>query len=197
MSLFVLLECQITFGFNSERENVNLMDKTPRSGGEVLIDGLICLGATRLFCVPGESYLAALDALHDRSEKIDVITCRQEGGASYMAEAHGKLTGKPGICFVSRGPGASNAMTGIHTAFQDSTPMLLFIGQVSRDDVGREAFQELNFRSVFGAVVKKVIRIDDARRIPELLAQAWNSATSGRPGPVVVELPEDMLTDRV
>ncbi len=173
------------------------MSNTPRSGGEVLIDGLIRFGAKRLFCVPGESYLAALDALHDRSEKIDVITCRQEGGASYMAEAHGKLTGKPGICFVSRGPGASNAMTGIHTAFQDSTPMLLFIGQVSRDDVGREAFQELNFKEVFGSVVKKVIRIDDARRIPEFLSQAWNSATGGRPGPVVVELPEDMLTDSV
>jgi acetolactate synthase-1/2/3 large subunit len=173
------------------------MSRTPRSGGEVLIDGLIGFGATRLFCVPGESYLAALDALHDRSDKLDVITCRQEGGASYMAEAHGKLTGKPGICFVSRGPGASNAMIGIHTAFQDSTPMLLFIGQVSRSDIGREAFQELNFREVFGAVAKKVIRIDDARRIPELLAQAWNTATSGRPGPVVVELPEDMLTDMV
>ena len=142
------------------------MNTPPRSGGEVLIDGLIRFGATRLFCVPGESYLAALDALHDRTKKIDVITCRQEGGASYMAEAHGKLTGKPGICFVSRGPGASNAMTGIHTAFQDSTPMLLFIGQVSRADVGREAFQELNFREVFGSVVKKVIRIDDALRIP-------------------------------
>lgn len=168
-----------------------------RSGGEILIDGLIKYGASRLFCVPGESYLAALDALHDRADQIQVITCRQEGGASYMAEAHGKITGTPGICFVSRGPGASNAMIGLHTAFQDSTPMLLFIGQVSRNDTEREAFQELNYRSVFNSVAKKVIRIDAAERVPELLAQAWNCALGGRPGPVVVEIPEDMLTDEV
>lgn len=173
------------------------MTENNRTGGEVLIDGLINYGVNRLFCVPGESYLAALDALHDRSNNIDVITCRQEGGASYMAEAHGKITGRPGICFVSRGPGASNAMIGLHTAFQDSTPMLLFIGQVSRVDTAREAFQELNYREVFGSVVKNVIRIDQAERIPELLGKAWNSAQTGRPGPVIVELPEDMLTDRV
>ena len=171
------------------------MTNSRRSGGEILIDGLIKHGASRLFCVPGESYLAALDALHDRSDDLQVITCRQEGGASYMAEAHGKITGTPGICFVSRGPGASNAMIGIHTAFQDSTPMLLFIGQVSRADTGREAFQELNYQSVFSSVAKKVLRIDSAERIPELLAQAWSCSLSGRPGPVVVELPEDMLID--
>ena len=169
----------------------------PRSGGEILIDGLIQHGADRLFCVPGESYLAALDALHDRSQTVQVITCRQEGGAAYMAEAYGKLTGRPGIVFVSRGPGAANAMVGIHTAFQDSTPVLLFIGQVSRADTGREAFQELNYSRVYEGVAKKVIRIDDAARIPEQLNQAWYTALAGRPGPVVVELPEDMLSDQV
>ena len=167
------------------------------TGGEALIDGLITLGANRIFCVPGESYLAALDALHDRSADIEVITCRQEGGASYMAEAHGKLTGLPGICFVSRGPGASNAMIGVHTAFQDSTPMLLFIGQVSRADRGREAFQELDYATVFGGVAKRVLRIDHAAQLPEQLNRAWHWAVDGRPGPVIVELPEDMLKDPV
>jgi acetolactate synthase-1/2/3 large subunit len=166
-----------------------------RSGGRVLVDGLIKYGVERIFCVPGESYLAALDAFYERSEDIAVITCRQEGGAAYMAEAHGKLIGQPGICFASRGPGASNAMIGIHTAFQDSTPVILFVGQVARRDTGREAFQELDYRQVYAGVAKKVIRIDHADRIPELLAQAWNVAISGRPGPVVVELPEDMLID--
>ena len=168
-----------------------------RSGGEILIDGLIKYGAEKIFCVPGESYLAALDAWYDRQGQIQIITCRQEGGAAYMAEAYAKLTDKPGICFVSRGPGASNAMIGIHTAFQDSTPVLLFIGQVGRGEVGREAFQELDFKQVYGGVAKKVITFNDASRIPEQLGQAWRIAVSGRPGPVVVELPEDMLTDRV
>ncbi len=168
-----------------------------RSGGEILIDGLINHGTNKIFCVPGESYLAALDALYDRQNQIQIITCRQEGGAAYMAEAWGKLTGQPGICFVSRGPGASNAMIGIHTAFQDSTPLLLFIGQIARADVGREAFQELDFKQVYGGVAKNVITIRDASRIPEQLGQAWQIATSGRPGPVVVELPEGMLTDQV
>lgn len=164
-----------------------------RSGGEILLDGLIAHGASRFFCVPGESYLAALDALVDRTDKLAVITCRQEGGAAYMAEAHGKLTGSPGICFCSRGPGAANAMIGVHTAFQDSTPMLLFIGQISRADVGREAFQALDYQLVYAGVAKKVMKINDAARIPEQLGQAWNTAVNGRPGPVVVELPEDML----
>jgi acetolactate synthase-1/2/3 large subunit len=176
---------------------MNTLDSNnKRSGGEILIDGLISHGAEKIFCVPGESYLAALDALYDRQHLIQVITCRQEGGASYMAEAYGKLTGKPGICFVSRGPGASNAMIGIHTAFQDSTPLLLFIGQIARVDVGREAFQELDYKQVYSGVAKKVITFSDAGRIPEQLGQAWQIATSGRPGPVIVELPEDMLTDQ-
>ena len=168
-----------------------------RSGGEVLIDGLIGHGASRLFCVPGESYLAALDALHDHQNDIQVITCRQEGGAAFMAEAHGKMTGKPGLCFVSRGPGASNAMTGIHTAFQDSTPLLMFIGQVPHAHTGREAFQELDYRQVYGGVAKKVTKFHDAARIPEQLGQSWHCAMSGRPGPVVIELPEDMLRQSV
>jgi len=173
------------------------MSKKLRTGGEILIDGLINHDAHRLFCVPGESYLAALDALRDRNDKLQVITCRQEGGAAYMAEAHGKLTGKPGICFVSRGPGASNAMVGIHTAFQDSTPLLLFIGQVARANRGREAFQELDYKKVYSDVAKKVLRIDYAEKIPQQLSKAWHSAMSDRPGPVVIELPEDMLRDKV
>lgn len=168
-----------------------------RSGGEILIDGLIKHGATHLFCVPGESYLAALDALFDRQDHIHVITCRQEGGAAYASEAYGKLTGKPGICFVSRGPGASNAMIGLHTASQDSTPLLLFVGQIARNDVGREAFQEMDMQKVYSSIAKKVITINDAKRIPEQLAAAWHCATNGRPGPVVVEIPEDMLVDKV
>ncbi|MCY3767816.1 MAG: thiamine pyrophosphate-binding protein [Gammaproteobacteria bacterium] len=168
-----------------------------RSGGEILIQGLIRHGVETVFCVPGESYLTALDALYDEKERIRTITCRQEGGAAYMAEAYGKLTGHPGVCFVSRGPGAANAMVGIHTAFQDSTPVLMFIGQISRGDFGREAFQELDFTQVYRSVAKRVIRIDDARRIPEQLNQAWQVAMHGRPGPVVLELPEDMLRDRV
>ena len=167
-----------------------------RSGGEVLVDGLIRYGVKTAFCVPGESYLAALDAFYDRQTQIQLISCRQEGGAAYMAEATGKLEGIPGVCFVSRGPGAANAMVGVHTAFQDSTPMLMFIGQVSREDAQREAFQELDYQQVYGAVAKRVIRIDRAQRIPELLQQAWNVAVSGRPGPVVVELPEDMLVEK-
>ena len=149
------------------QQQAPILKTNNRSGGEILIDGLINYGSDTLFCVPGESYLAALDALYDRQDKIRIITCRQEGGAAYAAEAYGKLTNNPGICFVSRGPGASNAMVGIHTAFQDSTPLLLFIGQVSRIDVGREAFQELDFHKVYGGVAKQVITFNDAARIPE------------------------------
>ena len=167
-----------------------------RTGGEILIDGLIQFGVNTVFCVPGESYLAALDAMHDRSDRIRLITCRQEGGAAYMAEAWGKISGAPGTCFVSRGPGASNAMIGIHTAFQDSTPMICFVGQVSRNDRGREAFQELDYHQTFSGVAKKVISIDTPDRIPEQLNQAWQQATTGRPGPVVVVLYEDMLRER-
>jgi acetolactate synthase-1/2/3 large subunit len=170
---------------------------TPRNGGRILIDALIQHGVDMAFCVPGESYLAALDALHDSQDKIRLIVCRQEGGAAYMAEAYGKLTGRPGICFVTRGPGATNASIGVHTAFQDSTPMILFIGQVARDQVEREAFQEIDFRRMYGPMVKWVAEIDDAARIPELVSQAFHRAVNGRPGPVVLALPEDMLTDIV
>jgi acetolactate synthase-1/2/3 large subunit len=168
-----------------------------RSGGRILIDGLLGHGADTAFCVPGESFLGALDAMYACRDRFRLITCRQEGGAAYMAEAWGKLSGNPGICFVSRGPGASNAMVGIHTAFQDSTPLICFVGQVPRRDRGREAFQELDYHRVFSAVAKKVISIDDARRIPEQLNQAWQTAVSGRQGPVVVVLYEDMLRDEV
>lgn len=168
-----------------------------RSGGQVLVDALRIHGVDRVFCVPGESYLAALDALHDVSDEIALTVCRQEGGASYMAEAYGKLTGRPGICFVTRGPGASNAAIGVHTAFQDSTPMLLFVGQVGRGEMEREAFQEIDYRHMFGKVAKWVVQIEDAARIPELVGQAFHRAVNGRPGPVVVVLPEDVLSDQV
>ncbi|HWA51167.1 MAG TPA: thiamine pyrophosphate-binding protein [Dongiaceae bacterium] len=168
-----------------------------RSGGQILIDALKIHGVDTAFCVPGESYLAALDALHDAKDQINLIVCRQEGGAAYMAEAYGKMTGRPGICFVTRGPGATNASIGVHTAFQDSTPMILFVGQVARDQVEREAFQEIDFRRMFGPMVKWVAEIDDAARIPEYVSQAFHRAVNGRPGPVVLALPEDMLTDRV
>lgn len=173
------------------------MNKTisRRSGGQILVDALSIHGVKRAFCVPGESYLAVLDALHDVQEEIDLVVCRQEGGAAYMAEAYGKLTGEPGICFVTRGPGATNASVGVHTAFQDSSPMILFIGQVARDQQYREAFQEVDFRQMFGPLAKWVVQIDDTRRIPELISQAFHRAVNGRPGPVVVALPEDMLTE--
>ena len=168
-----------------------------RTGGQVLIDALKIHGVDTAFCVPGESYLAALDALHDARDQIQLIVCRQEGGAAYMAEAYGKMTGRPGICFVTRGPGATNASVGVHTAFQDSSPMILFVGQVARDQVEREAFQEIDFRRMFGPMAKWVAEIDDAARIPEYVSQAFHRAVNGRPGPVVLALPEDMLTDRV
>ncbi len=165
-----------------------------RTGGEILVDQLIAHGVDRVFCVPGESYLAALDAFHDRNVRVTV--CRQEGGAAMMAEAIGKATGRPGICFVTRGPGATNASPGIHIAHQDSTPMIVFVGQVARDMREREAFQELNYRAVFGTMTKWATEIDDPARIPELVSRAFYVATSGRPGPVVIALPEDMLTER-
>ncbi|MDL2409926.1 thiamine pyrophosphate-binding protein [Rhizobium calliandrae] len=168
-----------------------------RNGGRILIDALRIHGVDRVFGVPGESYLAALDAFHDLESEIEFVICRQEGGAAYMAEAYGKLTGKPGICFVTRGPGATNASVGVHTAFQDSTPMILFIGQVARDQMEREAFQEIDYRRMFGQMAKWVVEIEDAARIPELISQAFHRAVNGRPGPVVVALPEDMLTDIV
>lgn len=166
---------------------------TPRTGGQILVQQLITHGVEQLFCVPGESYLAVLDALHDAN--IAVTVCRQEGGAAMMAEAQGKLTGQPGICFVTRGPGATNASAGVHIAHQDSTPMILFVGQVARGAMGREAFQELDYSAVFGTMAKWVVEIDDPARVPELISRAFHVATSGRPGPVVVALPEDMLTE--
>jgi acetolactate synthase-1/2/3 large subunit len=169
------------------------MSERSRTGGQILVDQLVAQGVEHIFCVPGESYLAALDALHDAS--IPVTVCRQEGGAAMMAEAYGKLTGRPGICFVTRGPGATNASPGIHIARQDSTPMILFVGQVGRDMREREAFQELDYRAVFGSVAKWVTEVDDASRFPELVSRAFHVATSGRPGPVVIALPEDTLTD--
>lgn len=165
-----------------------------RNGGQLLVDCLLVLGATKAFGVPGESYLAVLDALHDTAGKLDYVLCRQEGGAAFMAAAWGKLTGSPGICMVTRGPGATNAAIGVHTAMQDSAPMILFVGQVGTDMRGREAFQELDYRAVFGTMAKWVVEIDDVTRIPELLSRAWITALSGRPGPVVIALPEDMLT---
>jgi acetolactate synthase-1/2/3 large subunit len=167
-----------------------------RSGGQILVDSLRIHGADLAFCVAGESYLDVLDAFHDASD-IKLITCRHEGGAANMAEAAGKLTGRPGICFVTRGPGACNASIGVHTAMQDSTPMILFVGQVARDQAEREAFQEIDYRRMFSPVAKWAAQIDDAARIPEFISRAFHVATSGRPGPVVLALPEDMLRDRV
>jgi len=170
---------------------------TRRSGAQVLIDQLRIHGADTIFGVPGESYLAALDALYAQRNSLRYVICRQEGGAANMAEAYGKLTGKPGICFVTRGPGATNASIGLHTGFQDSTPMILLVGQVAREQVDREAFQEIDYRRMFGQMAKWVTQIEDARRIPELVSQAFHRAVNGRPGPVVLALPEDMLTDEV
>ena len=165
-----------------------------RNGGQVLVDSLLALGATKAFGVPGESYLAVLDALHDTKDRLDFVNCRNEGGAAFMAAAWGKLTGQPGICMVTRGPGVTNASIGVHTAMQDSAPMLLFVGQVGTDMKGREAFQEIDYRAVFGTMAKWAVEIDDVGRIPEILARAWTTALTGRPGPVVIALPEDMLT---
>ena len=166
-----------------------------RTGGQLLIDALKVHGVDLAFGVPGESYLAALDAFHDASEKIRFIICRQEGGAAYMAETYGKLTGRPGICFATRGPGATNASLGVHTAFQDSSPMILFIGQVGTDFIEREAFQEIDYRRMYGQMAKWVAQIDRADRVPEYVHRAFHTAVSGRPGPVVLALPEDMLTE--
>jgi acetolactate synthase I/II/III large subunit len=165
-----------------------------RTGGRLVVDCLEANGVERVFCVPGESYLAVLDALHD--SPIRTVVCRQEGGAAMMADCEGRLTGRPGICFVTRGPGATNASAGIHIANQDSVPMILFVGQIARPIRGREAFQEVDYRAVFGSVAKWVVEIDDAARIPELVTRAFAVATSGRPGPVVVALPEDVLVEK-
>ena len=168
-----------------------------RSGGQILVDQLLIHGADTAYCVPGESYLEVLDALHDVTDRFTLINARHEAGAADMAEAYGKLTGRPGICMVTRGPGACHAAIGVHIAQQDSTPMILLVGQIARDTTDREAFQEVDYRAMFGPIAKWATQIDDARRIPEYMARAFRVATSGRPGPVVIALPEDMLTDRV
>ena len=169
-----------------------------RLAGHALVEALIAQGVDTVFGVPGESYLAVLDGLHEHREQIRFIACRQEGGAAFMAEAQGKLSGRPGVCFVTRGPGATNASIGLHTAFQDSTPMVLFVGQVASDQRDREAFQELDYRQVFGpgtlGMAKWVAEVHSADRLPEYVARAWHTAMQGRPGPVVLVLPEDMLT---
>jgi len=164
-----------------------------RPGGQILVDQLVIHGAELAFGVPGESYLAVLDALHDAPLRL--IATRHEAGAANMAEAYGKLTGRPGICLVTRGPGAAHASVGVHTAAQDSTPMILFVGQVARGAIGREAFQELDYRQVFAPIAKWATQVEEAARLPEVIARAFSLACSGRPGPVVVALPEDMLSE--
>ena len=166
-----------------------------RSAAEVLVDQLRIHGVRHVFCVPGESYLAVLDAFHDSD--LAVTVCRQEGGAAIMAEALGKVTGQPGVCFVTRGPGATNAAHGIHIARQDSSPLVMFVGQVGRDTREREAFQELDYRAVFGSMTKWTTEIDDPARVPEIVSRAFHTAANGRPGPVVVAIPEDMLVERI
>jgi acetolactate synthase-1/2/3 large subunit len=170
-----------------------------RTAARVLVDQLRIHGVERIFTVPGESFLDVLDALYDeeRSQRMRVISCRQEGGAAFMAEAHGKLSGAPGVCFVTRGPGACNASIGVHTAFHDSTPMILFIGQVARGFLEREGFQEIDFRKLFAPISKWATQIEDPKRIPEILARAFQLAVSGRPGPIVIALPEDLLVEQI
>ncbi|MFL5413899.1 MAG: thiamine pyrophosphate-binding protein [Myxococcales bacterium] len=172
------------------------MSTVSGTGGEILARSLVVQGADHVFCVPGESHLALLDGLYDEREKVRLIVCRHEAGAANMADAYGKLTGRPGIALVTRGPGATHASVGIHTAFQDSTPVVLLIGQARRDFLDREAFQEIDFRRMFGEFSKWVAQIDDARRIPEYVSHAFHTAMSGRPGPVVLALPEDMLEEQ-
>ncbi len=170
------------------------MTPQARAGGRILVDQLVVHGADCAFTVPGESFLPVLDAFHDVQDKVKLVVCRQEAGAANMAEAYGKLTGRPGLCFVTRGPGATQASVGVHTAFQDSSPMILFIGDVGSDFRDREAFQEVDFAAMFAPLAKWAARIDDAARIPEYVARAFQVATSGRRGPVVLALPEDMLS---
>src|SRR5688572_25420228 len=170
-----------------------MTSENDRTGGRILVDSLRLQGCDRAFCVPGESYLDVLNALYDAPD-IKLIVCKHEGAAANMAEADGRMTGRPGICFVTRGPGATHASIGVHTARENSTPMILFIGQVDRGFIDREAFQEIEYRQMFGGMAKWVAQIEDAARIPEYVYRAFQAATSGRPGAVVLALPEDMLT---
>jgi acetolactate synthase-1/2/3 large subunit len=169
------------------------MRGSPRTGGQALVEALATHDVDTVFGVAGESFLPALDALYDARDHIRFVSCRQEGGAAFMADAYGKLTGRPGVCFVSRGPGASNASVGVHMAFQDSTPVILLVGQVSSIEAEREAFQEIDYRRMYGQMAKWVAQIDRADRIPEMMSHAFHTAMAGRPGPVVLALPEDML----
>ncbi|NDA14661.1 MAG: thiamine pyrophosphate-binding protein [Gammaproteobacteria bacterium] len=169
-------------------------NRPARTGGEILVDALARQNVRHLFCVPGESFLAALDALHENTA-ITTVVCRQEGGAAMMAEAMAKLTGEPGVCFVTRGPGATNASSGMHVAAQDSTPMVLLIGQVGTDALSREAFQEIDYTRFYGAIAKHVEQVYDPARLPEIMSRAFHTACNGRPGPVVVVLPEDVLRE--
>jgi acetolactate synthase-1/2/3 large subunit len=173
----------------------NVPASATTTGARLVVDALLTHGVERVFCVPGESFLAVLDSLHDETERIQTVVCRHEAAAANMAEAVGKLTGRPGVAIVTRGPGATHASIGVHTAFQDSTPMILLIGQCAREHLDREAFQEIDYRRMFGQMAKWVAQIDDPRRIPEYLSHAFHTATSGRPGPVVLSLPEDVLSD--
>ena len=186
---------------SDQKVKLQEVESSSQMGGYLLVECLIAQGVTHAFGVPGESYLAALDGFHKYQDRIQFVTCRQEGGAAFMADAQGRLTGRPGVCFVTRGPGATNASIGVHTAFQDSTPMVLFVGDVATETRDREAFQEVDFCSFFGpstkGMAKRVERIDDAKRIPEYVARAFATAMNGRPGPVVLVLPEDMLTHEV
>ena len=186
---------------SDQKVKLQEVQSSSQMGGHLLVECLIAQGVTHAFGVPGESYLAALDGFHKYQDRIQFVTCRQEGGAAFMADAQGRLTGRPGVCFVTRGPGATNASIGVHTAFQDSTPMVLFVGDVATETRDREAFQEVDFCSFFGpstkGMAKRVERIDDANRIPEYVARAFATAMNGRPGPVVLVLPEDMLTHEV
>ena len=186
---------------SDQKVKLQEVESSSQIGGHLLVECLIAQGVTHAFGVPGESYLAALDGFHKYQDQIQFVTCRQEGGAAFMADAQGRLTGRPGVCFVTRGPGATNASIGVHTAFQDSTPMVLFVGDVATETRDREAFQEVDFCSFFGpstkGMAKRVERIDDAKRIPEYVARAFATAMNGRPGPVVLVLPEDMLTHEV
>src|SRR5262249_45289728 len=185
----------VSFRIESTGRRVMRSKDNARSGGEILIDQLAIHGVGHAFCVPGESYLAALEAFY--GSDIELTVCRHESTAAMMAEAVGKITGRPGICFVTRGPGATNGSAGVHIARQDSSPMILFVGQVGREMRDREAFQELDYRAVFGTIAKWATEIDDPSRIPEVVSRAFHTACNGRPGPVVIALPEDMLTERV
>ncbi|MDC0551215.1 thiamine pyrophosphate-binding protein [Amylibacter sp.] len=168
---------------------------TQKRAANLLVECLINQGVDKIYGVPGESYLSVLDALYDFNDKINFIATRHESAASFMAEAYGKLTGEVGICFVTRGPGATNASIGVHTAMQNSSPMVLFIGQIGRDMTEREAFQEIDYKAYFGSISKWVVQVNNADRLPEIIGRAFSMALSGRPGPVVVSLPEDMLRD--